>query len=205
MSNWDYANVVPTTAWRSAMTLPRRLALRRTDTGLRLASRPVREVQSLRGEGQRLPPMDIDGRVALEELGPATPDRMELVLEFAPADGDGRFGVELANARGETYRVGFDAAKGQYFSDRRQAGANDFADNFASGVHVAPRLTSTGNVELHLFFDVASAELFADGGLTVMTEIFFPSEPFSEVWLFQEGEGSASLRGGRLYPIATIW
>jgi fructan beta-fructosidase len=32
-----------------------------------------------------------------------------------------------------------------------------------------------------LIVDVASVELFADNGLTVMTEIFFPSQPFNKI------------------------
>ena len=31
MSNWQYANVVPTKAWRSAMTVPRELTLKKVD------------------------------------------------------------------------------------------------------------------------------------------------------------------------------
>ncbi len=36
MSNWRYANDVPTTPWRGALSLPRALSLRRTPDGLRL-------------------------------------------------------------------------------------------------------------------------------------------------------------------------
>lgn len=38
MSNWQYANEVPTTSWRSAMSLPRCLKLAATTSGLRLLS-----------------------------------------------------------------------------------------------------------------------------------------------------------------------
>jgi sucrose-6-phosphate hydrolase SacC (GH32 family) len=38
MSNWQYANVVPTHPWRSAMTIPRTLDLMNTSDGLRVAS-----------------------------------------------------------------------------------------------------------------------------------------------------------------------
>ena len=34
-----------------------------------------------------------------------------------------------------------------------------------------------------LLFDAASVELFADGGLTTMTEIFFPQQPFTQLKL----------------------
>ena len=48
MSNWQYAQVVPTEAWRSAMTLPRELVLMSTPEGLRLYSKAVKELEKLR-------------------------------------------------------------------------------------------------------------------------------------------------------------
>ncbi|HSH17606.1 MAG TPA: glycoside hydrolase family 32 protein, partial [Verrucomicrobiae bacterium] len=45
MSNWEYANDVPTSPWRSAMSIPRALTLRRVDGDLRLVQTPVRELE----------------------------------------------------------------------------------------------------------------------------------------------------------------
>src|SRR5207247_4390683 len=53
MSNWEYANDVPTSPWRSAMSLPRELALRGTPEGLRLIQQPARELSKLRDQHQR--------------------------------------------------------------------------------------------------------------------------------------------------------
>ena len=49
MSNWNYAGAIPTSPWRSAMTVPRELALRAIDGRPQLVQRPVRELRSLRG------------------------------------------------------------------------------------------------------------------------------------------------------------
>ena len=49
MSNWNYAGAIPTSPWRSAMTVPRELALRTIDGRPQLVQRPVRELRSLRG------------------------------------------------------------------------------------------------------------------------------------------------------------
>src|SRR5690606_20886318 len=48
MSNWNYAQVVPTETWRSAMTLPRDLSLHNTSAGIRLVSTPSKETEQLR-------------------------------------------------------------------------------------------------------------------------------------------------------------
>jgi sucrose-6-phosphate hydrolase SacC (GH32 family) len=47
MSNWDYATTVPTEVWRSAMTVPRQLVLKKTAAGFRLFSQPVKELEAL--------------------------------------------------------------------------------------------------------------------------------------------------------------
>ena len=120
----------------------------------------------------------------------------EVTLELQLPDGAaGSVGVELSNSLGETYRIGFDAAKNQFFSDRRNAGDASFSDAFAAGLHTAPRLSADGTLRLHLFIDVSSAELFADNGASVMTEIFFPSEPFNKIGVFAEGEGFRVISG----------
>jgi len=36
---------------------------------------------------------------------------------------------------------------------------------------------------MSLIIDVSSIELFADDGLTVMTEIFFPNKPYNQMLL----------------------
>jgi sucrose-6-phosphate hydrolase SacC (GH32 family) len=56
MSNWDYTQDVPTAPWRGAMIVPRSLALKRTFKGLRLAQKPVDELEKLREEPSLLFP-----------------------------------------------------------------------------------------------------------------------------------------------------
>jgi sucrose-6-phosphate hydrolase SacC (GH32 family) len=56
MSNWDYTQDVPTAPWRGAMIVPRSLALKRRSKGLRLAQKPVDELEKLREEPSLLFP-----------------------------------------------------------------------------------------------------------------------------------------------------
>jgi sucrose-6-phosphate hydrolase SacC (GH32 family) len=55
-----------------------------------------------------------------------------------------------------------------------------------------------------LFLDHSSIEIFADGGLSVMTEIFFPSEIFDRVTFFQKG-GTAVNQECTIYDLNSIW
>jgi fructan beta-fructosidase len=188
MSNWDYAQVVPTSTWRSAMTLPRTLHLERTDAGYRVFSEPVHELEALRAETASLPSTVIDGLTDLTDRIAFPMTTSEMLLEFrAGASAETDFGIELSNATGERYRIGIDRESNQFYSDRTRAGDHSFSDSFADRIHRAPRLATDDIIRMRLFFDVASVELFADGGATVLTDIFFPTEPFDRATLYSVG------------------
>lgn len=195
MSNWQYATKVPTTAWRSAMTLPRVLSLRQTASGLRLIATPVAEVADLRTtkEGQQL-----TSKMPFSGQAEAT-----VVFEMETGS-SANFGIELSNAKGETYRIGYNAATNQYFSDRTKAGKKDFSEEFAAAVHLAPRIEKGNIITLRCFFDVSSAESFADGGATIFTDIFFPNEDFNQINVFQN-EGKVTIQSATLYDMKRIW
>jgi fructan beta-fructosidase len=50
MSNWLYANIVPTEKWRGAMTVPRDLYLKHIDNNVLIASEPVNELHAIESE-----------------------------------------------------------------------------------------------------------------------------------------------------------
>lgn len=203
MSNWDYAQVVPTDTWRSAMTLPRKLTLKNTSKGYRVFSEPVVELKKLQTGSVKLAATDFAEKMDL--TGDFNAAQSEMVLEFdlEKTDAD-RFGVELSNSKGELFRVGFDKKTNQFFSDRTKAGKHDFSKKFAVKEHLAPRLGEGSKIKLHLFFDAASVELFADNGATAITDVFFPNEDFSSAKLFSEN-GKTSLAKGIIYPLGSIW
>ena len=203
MSNWQYAQVVPTGVWRSAMTLPRVLRLGQTAQGLRLFSRPLEELEELRGLTFSLSEEKVEGDLDLTDKLGFPPSSMEILMDIEVSD-DANFGIELSNAKGETYQVGFDAANQQFYSDRTNAGPAGFSDQFASEIHTAPRINPGATLRLHVFFDVASCELFADWGATTMTDTFFPGEDFNQIKLYAKN-GSVKINAGRFFQMERIW
>jgi fructan beta-fructosidase len=205
MSNWDYAQVVPTTAWRSAMTLPRDLRLLATPNGHRIASWPAPELLQLRTATHPLKSVLVDGRTELALPAGVAAAQTELELEWElPENGSGEFGVELSNSLGETYRIGYNIENQQFYSDRRNAGKKDFSEKFAAGLHLAPRIGNDKVLRMRLYLDAASVEMFADNGATALTDIFFPNEDFQRITLYAE-KGSVKFNGGKVYPLRRIW
>lgn len=174
MSNWNYANLVPTDKWRSAMTVPRELSLvKRSSSAVSsndylLVSNPVKELN------------DRFKKIAFNEN--TIPNRID-IADLKATD----FEIVLSNAFNEKLVVGYDANKKQFFIDRKNAGVSKFHDGFAA-VATAPRFMDDATMDLTILLDKTSVELFADDGRTVMTTLFFPTHPFTNCSL-QSKEG----------------
>ena len=201
MSNWDYASIVPTEKWRSATTLPRELTLHQTTNGYRLFSQPVKELQSLRGKAISLKNTKSKDGLDLTQKHDLSQCAFELELEIELSENTKTdVAVVLSNNKNETYRVGFDVSKNEFYSDRTKAGKH-FSDKFATKRHSAPRMSKDKTLKMHLYFDVASCELFADDGSVVMTDIFFPTEDFNQFKLVGV-EGKILVKNGKIFNLA---
>lgn len=202
MSNWNYANVVPTTVWRSAMTIPRELKLAQTPAGTRLVSVPVAELKGLRGKEQHWEDKEISAPLDLSNAITQT-GLYEVIIDFNPGIKQG-FALELSNGVGEKLFISFDKESNLLSIDRNQAGNHSFSEKFA-GTHKAPREMEGAIQSLHLFVDHSSIELFIDNGLTVMTELMFPSEIFNRLTLHPDAKDSVNVKSISLYEINRIW
>ena len=183
MSNWTYAQEVPTDNWRSAMTLPRRLFLKNTVKGLRLCSLPVKELEQIIKEEQVVEGQEIKALLDLSDkiTGANGLFEVELDIAFDPNQ-EHDFGILLSNNVQDTLKIGFEnLEEHNFYIDRSNAGEANFNDFFASR-HQSLRISEDGKVKLRIIMDVASVELFADQGEVVMTDIFFPQEVITKAY-----------------------
>ncbi|MBE7170765.1 MAG: glycoside hydrolase family 32 protein [Williamsia sp.] len=198
MSNWQYAGVVPTGKWRSALTIPRELGLEKTGNDYLVVSRPVKELDLLAEKSATLSNITATTIDLTQKTGKLSgPARIDITSDKLES-----FTLTLSNDAGEKLLIGYDKAANNYFIDRRMAGEVQFEKGFAAK-HTAPRFTGRDPVDLTLILDNASVELFADGGLTVMTEIFFPQSPFSSIRL-QSGN-RFKIKSLQVSPMKSSW
>jgi fructan beta-fructosidase len=193
MSNWEYANKVPTGLWRSATTLPRELALKTTEKGVRLFQKPVKEVETLRGGKTDLKPISISDPINLNPTAKCT--ELNLTVDLSKSEGD--FEIIASNSKAENIKIGYEKATNRFYIDRTEGGKKDFDKGFA-GRHYAPRTATSPLLTLNIHLDVASVELFADDGETAMTDVFFPNEDFNQISLTGK-KGSVYLKEGRMW------
>ncbi len=205
MSNWDYAQIVPTEKWRSAMTLPRSLSLHNTKNGYRLQSQPVKELEQLRTETFALKAQTVSDKMVLTDKFKINAAQTELVLEIdLKMTTAQEFGIELMNDQGEMYKVGYDLKTNRFFSDRRASGDLSFSEKFAKEIHYSTAHIMKDKLKIHLFLDAASAEMFGDNGAIVMTDIFFPTEDFNKMTIYATG-GTVALIEGEVHNLNAIW
>jgi fructan beta-fructosidase len=174
MSNWLYAQVVPTANWRSATTLPREISLFDVDGTLLLKSAPAKELEKLRSASY-----DLSGK---ESLLPSA--AVEILAEVT---GDDAFSMLLSNELGE--EVAISKEMGLVTVDRRKAGKASFHPDFAAA-HAAPM--SWEAKTLRVFLDGSSLELFVNDGELVITSLLFPSAPWKKM-VIQNGLGDVEI------------
>jgi fructan beta-fructosidase len=205
MSNWQYANQVPTERWRSAMTLPRELILDWTEDGYLLRSVPVIETEALRKDRIRLEPGPVKGRL---NVGPEIDStyplyEIDLVFEYNPFE-ELEFGIVLESNKHEKMIAAFNTQTKQVFIDRKASGKTDFSEHF-QGKHSAPyQISKEGEISFHAFIDLSSLELFVDQGALVMTELCFPESGMESIHLYSNNE-SVRLKRGDIYSLKGIW
>jgi fructan beta-fructosidase len=177
MSNWLYANKVPTIKWRNAMTIPRELTVKHVSNDILIASEPVKELDKIESDATVLNNISLSQSFDISKKikDPKFPCKLNLIIN-ASKD----FSIVISNSLGEETVIGYNKSSNQFYIDRTKSGKTDFESNFAAK-HFAPRFSNNRTIDISLIMDASSVELFADDGLSVMTEIFFPSKEYDNI------------------------
>lgn len=179
MSNWRYAEKVPTEAWRSATTIPRVLSLANSGKGYLLKSTPVKELDQLVLMENSLDAVSDTDTIQVV----AKDDSLSIPMVIRGSVTKSDFVLSLENNRNQKVVAGFDPTRNEFYIDRSVNMPNGFHKEFST-VMTAPRVVNDDTIEFIAVIDVASVELFFDDGATTMTAITFPDEVFHQVKLY---------------------
>ena len=156
MSNWQYANQVPTKQFRSANSIPRDLGLFKDSEETYVSVVPSKEMLALRGSKIKKPS-----------------PTCEIIVDVK-----GAMELTLSNSKGEQVVMTYDAQQQTFAMDRTKSGDASFSDAFAV-MTTAP--THGALKQLRIFIDNSSIEAFASDGKMAMTNLVFPSEPYNTI------------------------
>lgn len=166
MSNWSYAQIVPTEKWRSAMTIPWELNVKIIDGIPRLTGVPVDELKSLRKSKIKANKNVIDIPSGLAEVN----------TNFSASED---FSFVLSNNLHEQVAFEYNAANNLFSFNKLRVGGLNFSGDFAR-IHTVNRISSEDRIQLRALIDHSSLEIYLDEGVTIFTEIFFPTERYNK-------------------------
>lgn len=164
MSNWQYANDVPTMQFRSANALPRDIDLYQDKDGIyRLGVRIAPEVAALKG------------KAASKKAIPAT-----AVIEVEVSASKRPATITLSNEKGEKVVMTYDFKAGTFTMDRTESGLKDFSRDFAAKT-TTPLFVNAKKHKVTLYVDNCSIEAFDAQGNWAMTNLVFPTAPYNQL------------------------
>lgn len=177
MSNWEYARDVPTETWRSAMTIPRELKLKKNEKEFVLSSAPVTELSKYVSKTIVKETLTVNNQKTIITKSEIDLSRLRIQLEMNHLKSD-KYDFTFQNSFGDRLSFGIDNIKKQYYLNRQNSGKVTFSDKFANTISKAPIKNPSNMLKIEVLVDKTSIEVFYNDGETIMTEIFFPNEPF---------------------------
>lgn len=207
-NNWQ-THLVPTFPWRSCLSIPRTLSLRKvtSETGKTseyvMVQTPVREFSKLRSQARLLevgkaawPPVAVTHRGEISDIT----FELETILKPGTARS---VGFRIRTGDSEYTEVGYDRKDQTVYVDRRHSGNVDFHAAFA-GRHDAPARVTDGKLALRIMVDRSSIEVFINNGEAVISDRIFPSSNQPTIEAFA-GDASAKIGKTTLYMLNSIW
>ena len=157
MSNWQYANQVPTLQYRSGNSIPRDLGLFEYKGETYCSVVPSPEMTAARS------------KKATKSLS----ESCEMVVNLK-----GNSTITLSNDKGEKVVMCYDAKAETFSMDRTKSGKMDFSNDFAA----TTKAPTYGKIsQLRIFIDKSSIEVFDAEGKMAMTNLVFPTKPYNKV------------------------
>ncbi|MEG1615712.1 MAG: GH32 C-terminal domain-containing protein [Bacteroidales bacterium] len=219
MSNWQYANIVPTKQFRSANALPRELSLYSQGNDFYLASIPVKETEALRKETISKGNMEVNRTYNIQSLLAHNEGAFEIEMTIIPKTND-EVGFELYNQKGEKCIISLDLKEQKIIVDRTQSGVVDFGKmskphpienhdrrktesiNYINDFALATwaPIPMEKSYRLRVYVDKSSIEVFLNDGRIAMTNLIFPTEAYNSLRFFSD-KGSAEVQNLTLYRL----
>ena len=200
LNNWYYANDIPTSPWKSAMSLPRNLSVKKINNEWILLQKPVAAVNSFRKKI-----ISLGNEVVTEnKLLPVKSTQFEMELSIEPS-ATSVCGIKLARSNDHFFEIGYDAAKQLLYIDRSKTGNTSFNENFKKMNRFEKNIAlKNKKLHLHIYFDNSVVEIFVNDGEAVFTAQIFPDEPDNGIALFNTG-GKSKFSNINFWEMKTAW
>lgn len=208
MNNWQYGAKIPTSPWRSAMSIPRELSLKEIDGKITLLQQPQQSWQGLISQerSEQSWKSVSEGSTKLNSPGKA----FKIDLSFSDHVPNNALSSTFAVAihassdfRQETL-IGYNFTNKEVFVDRQHSWNVSFDKTFPSLYHAPLSADADGRVNLQLFVDWSSVEVLGGQGEISLTAQVFPEGDANGARLVSMDGATRDVRL-RVNGIASAW
>lgn len=200
MSNWSYARDTPTEKWRSAMTLPRKLSLKKFEDDYQLINYPLKALSDIiKSEESINVTLDVGSgeTISFDNLNQAE-------VKFTTSSRN--FRLNFSNSVGDTLRLSMDGLKNTFEIDRSKSGKIDFQKDFAAEIQKMPvGKLPEGEVEFRVLIDWSSIEIFINKGQYAMTSQIFPNKNYSSLLFENKDAASINFNDLTISKVNSVW
>lgn len=181
LSNWDYADYLPTSTWRNMHSIPRVIKLKTIDGKIKLIQSPVDELKMLRDD------LFETRNKSIAEINQIIRDRnilgstLEILCELVIED-KSECGLKVRKGKSEETTIKYDAGSKKVSVDRTNSGDSKFSALFSCTN--SAQLLIGDRLKLHMFIDQSSVEVFVNEGEIVFSYLIFPSPESNKIELF---------------------
>uniref|UniRef100_UPI0012907F0B glycoside hydrolase family 32 protein n=1 Tax=Streptococcus suis TaxID=1307 RepID=UPI0012907F0B len=205
MNNWDYCRMIGYNfgqEFNGTYNLYLKLGLVKEGENYRLTQTPIKAYESLRDFDNAIvhENLTIDGQNDL--FNDFAGDSYELVARFVPSEGTKKVGFVVRSGENEGTKVIYDVTKQKLSIDRSKSG-RIMNSAFVATNSQAVKLNEDGSIDLHIFVDRASVEVFAQGHTVAGANQIFPDAKSLGLDVIVEGESASA--DIVLYPLKSIW
>ncbi|WP_245917481.1 glycoside hydrolase family 32 protein [Bacillus canaveralius] len=181
--------------WAGAMTIPRELIL---EDGI-VKQKPVPELAQLRSDYKRLDGFEVAERTTINESQEPV---SEIIIDFDMNETDAAlFGIQLRCSEDGKQRteILLDLDQKEIIMDRNNSGCGE------KGTSKAPMaVRPNGRINLRIFMDTTSVELFVNDGEQVITNRIYPDDNSTQFNIFTKG-GKVRVNSIESWKFDSVW
>ena len=158
MSNWEYAEKVPTNKWRSSMTMPRELKLVKINNHYRIESKPVQEINKYISKSIKNSDFEIEEETILGSKPELDFSSIDIQFKIKNIQKD-IYTFSFFNAIGDSLKFGVNNKEKFFFLDRTKSGNILFSEKFAPAISKVLFKEEYNDVDIRVLLDKTSIEL----------------------------------------------
>ena len=204
MGNWEYANMVPSTWGKGFESLPRNLNLREKENGFRLVQEVTPQFKTLRSDSIVLKDIELDQELKLDQIiGFENSYEMDLSLDLPE---EVEVYVELQKGDGRSLILSYNSRTQLFSVDRTNVTNSDnleFQKKF-SDVMRAPVNTDNSKLQLKIFVDRSSVEIFTAQGEKVFSVLTYPG-PSQNKASISASQNGVTIDHLKVWKLKSIW